>query len=262
MWVKCKACGEVHYRDQLDRNWWVCPNCGQHMRIPARKFVEYLLDNGQFIQELAPSIVPTDPLDFPDYKDKIKRDQKKTGEKEAAIAGTGKMGGHKVVLFVTDFKFLGGSMGSVVGEKFLRAARKAVELNHPLISVTASGGGARMHEGIVSLMQMVKTTVGVIDLNNAGLLYINVLSDPTMAGVMASFAALGDILIAEPGALLGFTGPRVIQQTIGEELPEGFQSAEFQLEHGQVDMVVPRPKMRQTLIRIMDITIGKPKARA
>jgi acetyl-CoA carboxylase carboxyl transferase subunit beta len=259
-WVKC-SCGEVYYRAQLDRHWWVCPKCGAHMRIPARKFVEYLLDDGRFSQEIAPNLVPTDPINFPEYKEKVKRDQKKTGEKEAAIAGLGEMGGHRVVLFVTDFAFLGGSMGSVVGEKFLRSARKAVELRRPLIAVTASGGGARMHEGIISLMQMVKTTVGCIDLDIAKVPYINVLSDPTMAGVMASFASLGDILIAEPGALLGFTGPRVIQQTIGVDLPEGFETSEFQLEHGQIDMVVPRPKLRETLIRILDVLEGIPPDR-
>ena len=259
-WVQCKACGETFYKEQLERNWWVCPKCGYHFRIPARKFVQYLLDGGQFEREIAPGLVPTDPLNFPEYQEKIARDQKKTGEREAAIAGIGKMGGRRVVLFVTDFHFLGGSMGSVVGEKFLRAARKAIELRAPLISVTASGGGARMHEGIVSLMQMVKTTLASLEVHEAGLLYINVLSDPTMAGVMASFASLGDVLIAEPGALLGFTGPRVIQQTIGEELPEGFQRAEFQLEHGQVDMVVPRPQLRQTLIRLMNIILGEVEA--
>ncbi len=256
LWFKCDGCGEMLYRSQLEKNLWVCPHCGHHFRIGAGKYKEILLDNKEFDEEIAPNLTSLDPLGFPDYKAKIEKSMRKTGLKEAAIAGVGRIGNRKIVLFITDFGFIGGSMGSVVGEKFYRAARKAIELKVPMIAVTASGGGARMHEGIISLMQMVKTSLGVLEMKEAGIPYIVVLTHPTMGGVMASFASLGDVLIAEPKALLGFAGPRVIRDTIKQELPEGFQRSEFLLEHGMVDMVLNRKELKDTIIRILDILEG------
>lgn len=252
IFIKCPSCGEIIYRNQLEKNLHVCPVCNYHFRIRALDFVKLLLDHGEFEEKIGEHLEPVDVLEFPDYKEKIEKSRKKTGLKEAAIAGTGTIGGIKTVLFVTDFGFLGGSMGSVYGEIFFRAARRAVEERIPLVSVTSSGGGARMHEGIFSLMQMAKTTVGVNLLEEAKLPFISVLSDPTMGGVMASFAALGDIIIAEPRALLGFAGPRVIKQTIGEDLPDGFQTSEFLLEHGMIDMVVDRRQLKETIVKILD----------
>ena len=251
LWIKCDGCGELLFREHLPKSLWVCPKCGHHFRIPAKRYVEILLDGGAFEEEITSDLKPGDPLGFPGYREKLQETQRKTGLLDAAIAGTGKMGGIPLVLFVTDFGFMGGSMGSVVGEKFFRATQRAVQDHLPLVAVTASGGGARMHEGVISLMQMVKTIIGVEDLNKARLPYINVLVHPTMGGVMASFASLGDLLIAEPGALLGFAGPRVIRDTIGETLPEGFQRSEFLLEHGMIDMVVDRRQLRATLIRVL-----------
>ncbi len=256
LWYKCDKCGEILYRAQLERNLWVCPKCGYHFRIGALKYKEIMLDDGDFEEEIAANLESLDPLDFPDYKAKIERSQRKTGLKEAAIAGVGRIGGKRVVMFITDFGFMGGSMGSVVGEKFYRAAQKAIELGIPLVAITASGGGARMHEGIISLMQMVKTSLAALELEEAGIPYIVVLTHPTMGGVMASFASLGDVLIAEPEALLGFAGPRVIRDTIRQELPKGFQRSEFLLEHGMVDMVVPRTELKQNIVKILDILEG------
>ncbi len=256
LWYKCDNCGEILYRAQLERNLWVCPKCGHHFRIGALKYREILLDDGKFDEEIAPNLESVDPLEFPDYPKKLKKSQEKTGLKEAAIAGVGRMGGKKVVAFITDFGFMGGSMGSVVGEKFYRAARKAIELKVPLVAITASGGGARMHEGIISLMQMVKTSLAALEMDEAGIPYIVVLTHPTMGGVMASFASLGDVLIAEPNALLGFAGPRVIRDTIRQELPKGFQRSEFLLEHGMIDMVVPRKELKEKIVKILDILEG------
>ncbi len=252
IFVKCPSCGEIIYRNQLEKNLHVCPVCNYHFRIRAMDFVKILLDDGDFQERIGERLEPVDILQFPDYREKLEKSRKKTGLKEAAIAGTGRLGGHSVVLFVTDFGFLGGSMGSVYGEIFYRSALKAREMGIPLISVTSSGGGARMHEGIFSLMQMAKTTVGVNILEEAKIPFISVLSDPTMGGVMASFAALGDVIIAEPKALLGFAGPRVIKQTIGEDLPDGFQTSEFLLEHGMIDMVVDRRQLKDTLVKILN----------
>ncbi len=253
LWLKCKSCGEILYKTQLEKNLWVCPKCSFHMRITARDYMKILLDTGEFEEEIAPGLKSLDPLEFPDYKTKLETYRQRTGLNDAAVAGVGYLDGKKIVLFITDFNFMGGSMGSAVGEKFYRAAKKAIELRVPLIALTASGGGARMHEGIISLMQMVKTSLACAELDEARIPYINVLADPTMAGVMASFASLGDVIIAEPGALLGFTGPRVIKQTIGEELPPGFQRSEFLLEHGMVDKVVSRKELKSVLSRILDI---------
>ncbi len=252
-WIKCPKCGELVFPNHWAKNLWVCPQCGYHERIRAHQYLQILLDEGAFVEEIAADLLPDDPLGFPGYPEKLQKTQAKTGLTEAALAGTGHIGGHPVVLFITDFAFFGGSMGSVMGEKFVRAARYAIEKQVPFIALTASGGGARMHEGIISLMQMAKTTVLVNEMAEAGILYINILADPTMGGVMASFASLGDIIIAEPGALLGFAGPRVIRDTIKQELPPGFQTAEFLLEHGMIDLVVPRKDLKKTLVRLFDL---------
>ncbi len=259
LWYKCDNCGEILYRAQLERNLWVCPKCGYHFRIGALKYKEIILDDGEFEEEIAPDLESVDPLEFPEYKAKLEKSQRKTGLKEAAIAGVGKLGGKRIVAFITDFGFMGGSMGSVVGEKFYRAAQKAIELRVPLVAITASGGGARMHEGIISLMQMVKTSLAALEMEEAGIPYLVVLTHPTMGGVMASFASLGDVLIAEPNALLGFAGPRVIRDTIRQELPKGFQRSEFLLEHGMIDMVIPRQELKEKIVKILDILEGNRK---
>lgn len=252
-WEKCPGCSELIFSPHLEENLFVCTNCGYHFRITAKKYIQILLDDGKFEKEIGTDLKTPDPLNFPGYMEKVENTKKKTGIPESALAGTGKMNGYSVVLFITDFNFFAGSMGAVLGEKFVRASKIAIENRFPLVSLTASGGGARMHEGIISLMQMAKTTVAVNELNDAGLPYITILADPTMGGVMASFASLGDIMIAEPGALLGFAGPRVIQNTIKQELPPGFQRSEFLLEHGMVDMVVPRKELKSTITRIFDL---------
>ena len=252
LWEKCNNCGEIIYKAQLEKNLWVCPSCNYHFRIGAQEYIKILLDDG-FEEEIAPQLSPLDPLNFPNYMKKLEQSEKKTGLKDAAMAGVGNLKGKKIVLFLTDFHFMGGSMGSVVGEKFVRAVEKALKLRMPFVALTASGGGARMHEGAISLMQMAKTTVSVLELEEAKIPYITVLTDPTMGGVMASFASLGDILIAEPYALLGFAGPRVIRDTIKQELPKGFQRSEFLLEHGLLDKIVPRKELKNTLSKILDI---------
>jgi len=220
-------------------------------------YKKILFDDGDFIEHFARDLESGDPLDFPGYKEKLERAKAKTGLKEAALSGLARINGKEVVFFLTDFRFLGGSMGSVYGEIFYRAAQEAIKRNIPFISLTSSGGGARMHEGIFSLMQMVKTTVAVVEMEEKGIPFISVLADPTMGGVMASFASLGDIIIAEPGALLGFAGPRVIQQTIKQDLPPGFQRSEFLLEKGFVDMVVPRKELKSVLSKLLDILGGE-----
>jgi len=252
LWLRCESCGEILYRKELEANLWICPKCNFHFRISCQKYLELLLDNGK-LKEFDEKIESVDPLGFPKYKEKLKASQEKTGLVEGVLTGYATIGGIKVVFGITDFGFIGGSMGSVVGEKVARALRRARKEKLPCIILTASGGGARMQEGILSLMQMVKTSAEVALLHKEKVPYINILTHPTMAGVMASFASLGDIIIAEPGALLGFTGPRVIEQTIGEKLPPGFQRSEFLLEHGMVDMVVSRKELRNTLIRILKI---------
>lgn len=244
LFAKCERCGAIYYKKQLERELWVCPECGYHFRISAKKYIEYLLDDKDFEEKIGSNIFSTDPLEFPGYKNKLKSYYDKLGLNDAAICGTGYINGIKVVLFVTDFKFLGGSMGSVYGEIFLRGTRKALSQKIPFISLTTSGGGARMHEGIFSLMQMAKTVVGVVELNEAHIPFISILAHPTMGGVMASFASLGDIILAEPGALLGFAGPRVIEQTIKQKLPKGFQTSEFILEKGFIDEVVNRKELK------------------
>ncbi len=254
LWTKCPSCGELIYNKALKANLEVCNKCEYHFRMTAYERVEKTLDPGSF-KEVCKNMVSKDPLKFKgpsDYPTKIKRDQKATGLKDAAVVGEGTIHGKRVALGVTDARFIMGSMGSVVGEKITRLIEHADKEKIPLIIISGSGGGARMYEGMFSLMQMAKTSAALGKLNRSGGTFISVLTNPTMAGVMASFASLGDIMLAEPKALIGFTGPRVIEQTIKQELPEGFQSSEFLLEHGLIDMIVPRNMMRERLSKLMD----------
>jgi len=250
LWVKCDNCKEIIYRKEVDKNFKVCPKCDYHFRISASERLPFLVDEGSFL-EVEDGLSPRDFLVFKDYKDKLKSSRKKTGLKDAVISGDARIGNRPVSIVVMDFDFMGGSMGSVVGEKIARAVERAIEKRMPFISV-ASSGGARMQEGILSLMQMAKTSAAVAKLGEAGLPFISVLTDPTFGGVTASFAMLGDIIIAEPKSLIGFAGPRVIEQTIKQQLPPGFQRAEFLLEHGMIDMIVSRREMHATLGKILE----------
>jgi len=252
MWNKCDRCGEIIHKKQLEEQSSTCAKCGHHFRIGAGAYIALLLDPGSF-REMDRKMRSSDPLNFTDtkpYKQRIKESVKKTGLFDAVRSGTGKIGSMPVVISAMDFSFIGGSMGSVVGEKVARAAEKALKLQAPLI-VISSSGGARMMEGAISLMQLAKTSARLAQLAEARLPYISIMTDPTTGGVTASFAMLGDINIAEPGALIGFAGPRVIKQTIGKDLPQGFQRAEFQQNHGFVDIVIDRKEMRETLIIIL-----------
>lgn len=249
LWVKCTRCNEILYTKELDKNLKVCHKCNFHFRVGAQERVAMVLDQGSF-QEYDAGMVSTNPLDFPGYEDKIVKAQELTGLKEAVLTGEGTINGYPVVLAVMDANFIMGSMGSVVGEKISRATETAIEKKYPLI-IFATSGGARMQEGILSLMQMAKTSASLAKLNQAGVLYISVLTDPTTGGVTASFASLGDIILAEPGALIGFAGPRVIEQTIKQKLPEGFQRAEFMRQHGFVDLIISRNNMKETLANIL-----------
>jgi acetyl-CoA carboxylase carboxyl transferase subunit beta len=251
LWAKCEACGEILYRKELEKNLWICLKCQFHFRVSCRDYIALLLDDAQF-EEFDVDLESADPLEFPGYKKKMKEAQQKMQMKDAVVYGLTKIGGHPLVFAAMDFGFMGGSMGSVVGEKVARAIRLAYEKEIPLIILSASGG-ARMQEGILSLMQLAKTSAELALLNQKRIPYISILTHPTTAGVMASYASLGDIIIAEPGALLGFTGPRVIEQTIGGKLPPGFQRSEFMLDHGMVDIVVSRRELRNTLIKILNI---------
>ena len=250
LWVKCDNCKEIIYRKEVDKNFKVCPKCDYHFRISASERLPYLADEGSFL-EVEDGLSPRDFLGFKDYKDKLKGSRKKTGLKDAIISGEAKIGGRPVSLVIMDFSFMGGSMGSVVGEKIARAVERAIENKTPFVSV-ASSGGARMQEGILSLMQMAKTSAAVARLGQAGLPFISILTDPTFGGVTASFAMLGDIILAEPKSLIGFAGPRVIEQTIKQQLPPGFQRAEFLQEHGMIDMIVSRREMRATVGKMLD----------
>jgi len=252
MWIKCGACLEIIYKPEVERNLNVCPKCNYHFRIPALERIRSVVDEGTF-QEFGEDLESVDMLVFTDtkkYTDRLKEAKKKTGRKEAVITGIARINGIGVVLGVLDFEFLGGSMGCVVGEKIAMACEQALELRCPLIIFSASGG-ARMQEGTLSLMQMAKTSAALARLSEAKLPYISVMTDPTTGGVAASFSMLGDIIISEPGALIGFAGPRVIEQTIKQKLPEGFQRAEFLLEHGMVDMIVERTKLKPSLTQIL-----------
>jgi acetyl-CoA carboxylase carboxyl transferase subunit beta len=253
LWTKCEGCGEIIYNKKLDENLKVCPKCNYHFILGAYERIDATFDKDSF-EEFDENMESKDPLGFKGpkkYKDKLESDKKLTGLKEAVVAGEGKIKGKKIILAVTDSRFIMGSMGSVVGEKITRAIEKATQSKLPLIIYSGSGGGARMYEGMLSLMQMAKTSAALNKHNKAGLLYISVLTNPTMAGVMASFAGLGDIIIAEPKALIGFTGPRVIEQIIRQKLPEGFQQSEFMLEHGLIDMVVHRKELKDTISKLI-----------
>ena len=244
VWIKCPRCDAQLYRNELERNLQVCPKCNYHMRIGARQRLDFFLD-ADSQQELSAQLEPEDPLKFRDskrYRDRIVQAQKKTGEKDALISVTGTLLGRPVVACAFEFAFMGGSMGSVVGERFARATRHAAENGMPLISFSASGG-ARMQEALFSLLQMAKTSAALAQLGESRVPYISVLTDPTTGGVSASLAMLGDVNIAEPGALIGFAGPRVIEQTVRQTLPEGFQRSEFLLDHGAIDMIVDRREM-------------------
>jgi acetyl-CoA carboxylase carboxyl transferase subunit beta len=248
MWSKCDRCGEIIHRKQLEEQSFTCAKCGHHFRIGSAEYIALLLDPGSF-RELDRKLRSADPLGFTDsrpYKQRTKESIKKTGLYDAVRTGTGKIKSVPVVLGAMDFSFIGGSMGSVVGEKVARAIDKALKSRMPLI-VVSSSGGARMMEGALSLMQLAKTSARLARLADEGIPFVSIMTDPTTGGVTASFAMLGDVNIAEPGALIGFAGPRVIKQTIGKDLPPGFQRAEFQLEHGFVDVVVHRKEMRETV---------------
>lgn len=253
LWTKCEECKELIYNKKLDENLRVCPKCNFHFSLNALDRVKLTLDEGSF-KEMDPDMESLDPLSFEGpktYKEKIKKDQDLTHLKEAVITGEGTIDGKKVILGVTDSRFIMGSMGSVVGEKLTRAIERSIETKYPLIIISGSGGGARMYEGMFSLMQMAKTSAALSKHNKAGCLFVSVLTNPTMAGIMASFASLGDLIIAEPKALIGFTGPRVIEQTIRQKLPPGFQKSEFLLEHGLIDMIVHRKNLKETLSKLL-----------
>ena len=251
LWVKCDGCKEIVYKKEIDRNLKVCPKCNYHFRISAPERLKLLVDEGSFVETDA-GLVSVDPLKFNDkvsYKDRIKENMKKSGLREAVISGDALIKGYPVSLVVMDFSFMGGSMGSVVGEKVSRTVERAISEKQPFISVSSSGG-ARMQEGILSLMQMAKVSASIGKLKDQGILFISLLCDPTFGGVTASFATIGDIILAEPKSLIGFAGPRVIEQTIKQPLPDEFQRAEFVLEHGLIDMVVERKNLRETLSKI------------
>ncbi len=253
-WVKCDSCKEILYKEDVHKNYSVCPNCGKHFRISARRRLEQIVDENTF-EEMDSNLRTTDPLQFEGYTKKIALLQEKTKINEAVKTGIGKINGEQAVIAIMDGNFLMGSMGCVVGEKITRAIETAIEKRLPLIMFCVSGG-ARMQEGIISLMQMAKTSSALAKLDDAGLLYISVLTDPTTGGVTASFAMLGDIILAEPDALIGFAGPRVIEQTLKQKLPEGFQRSEFLLEHGFIDKIVTRKDMKDTLSQILKLHKG------
>ena len=254
LWTKCEECSAALYNKTLEENLKVCPKCNYHFSLSAYERINTLLDKDSFF-EYDSDMVSVDPLDFKGpktYKDKLAADQKITGLKDAVISGEGLIENKKTVIAVTDSRFIMGSMGSVVGEKITRAIEMATKNKLPVIIVSGSGGGARMYEGMYSLMQMSKTCAALAYHKEAKLPYISVLTNPTMAGVMASFAGIGDVIIAEPKALIGFTGPRVIEQTIRQKLPAGFQRSEFLLEHGLIDMIVHRKSLKLTLSQLLD----------
>ncbi|WP_367607221.1 acetyl-CoA carboxylase, carboxyltransferase subunit beta [Legionella sp. W05-934-2] len=252
LWVKCKGCASVLYHSELIKNLSVCPHCGYHHRLSARERLKQIFDP-QTMDELFPNLEPVDRLKFKDskkYKDRILQAQKATGEKEALILAKGQIEKIPAIVSCFEFSFMGGSMGSIVGEKFVRGVHMAIDEQKPFLTFTASGG-ARMQEGLFSLMQMARTSAALSKLSQHQLPFIVVLTDPTMGGVSASFASLGDIIIAEPNALIGFAGPRVIEQTVRQTLPEGFQRAEFLLEHGHIDMVVARDQLKKTIAELL-----------
>ncbi len=257
LWTKCEGCSETLYNKTLEENFKVCPKCNYHFSLGAYERMNILLDKDTF-QEYDKDMISADPLDFKGpktYKEKLAADQASTGLKDAVVSGEGLLDNKKIIIAVTDSRFIMGSMGSVVGEKITRAIETATKNKLSLIIVSGSGGGARMYEGILSLMQMSKTCAALAYHREAQLPFISVLTNPTMAGVMASFAGVGDIIIPEPKALIGFTGPRVIEQTIRQKLPSGFQRSEFLLEHGLIDMIVHRKNLKATLSQLLDYLI-------
>ena len=259
LWIKCDSCKEIVYRAEVERAGRVCPKCRYPFRISARERIGLLTDAGTFEEHQA-ALSSVDPLNFKDtkrYRDRLKAAKQKTSSEDAVITGLGRIGGYPAVLCVFEFGFLGGSMGSVVGEKLARGIELAIDKHMPVIIVAASGG-ARMQEGILSLMQMAKTSAALERLGRARLPYLSVLTDPTTGGVTASFAMLGDVILAEPRALIGFAGPRVIAETIRQPLPEGFQRAEFLLEHGQLDMIVERKELKDTIRRLLAFFADQP----
>ncbi len=252
LWTKCVHCDSQLLRKDIEDNYMVCPVCDYHFRVNARTRIKQLFDEGSF-EEMFTEIKPTDPLDFVDtesYKNRLEAAQKKTGLDDAVVTGLATINGHKLATAVMDFDFMGGSMGSVVGEKVTRIIEKAIELRLPVLAITSSGG-ARMQESALSLMQMAKTSCACARLDEAGLLYINLITDPTFGGVTASFGTLGDIIIAEQGARVGFAGRRVIEQTIRQKLPSDFQTAEYLMKYGQVDIVSSRKNLKETLSNIL-----------
>ena len=253
-WVKCEKCKEILYKETVRENYNICPNCGHYFRMHIDRRLELIIDKGTY-KRFDLNIETTNPLEFDDYPKKLKNLREKTGLEEAVACGTGKINGENIVICIMDSGFLMGSMGAVVGEKITYAIEQAIKLKIPII-IFCTSGGARMQEGIISLMQMAKTTEALTKLDEAGLLYISVLTDPTYGGVTASFASLGDIVLAEPNAMIGFAGQRVIEQTIKEKLPEGFQTAEFLLEHGFVDKIVERHELKETLYKLIKLSKG------
>lgn len=252
LWSKCDSCQSVLYRSELERNLEVCPKCDYHIRIPARRRIAYFLDTDTSV-EIAAEVGPEDPLKFKDikkYKDRLSAAQKDTGEKEAMVVMRGQLSGMTTVVAAFEYGFIGGSMGAAVGERFVRAVNTCIELRAPLVCFSASGG-ARMQEALISLMQMAKVSAALAQLSEQSIPYISVLTDPTMGGVSASLAMLGDIIIAEPNALIGFAGPRVIEQTVREKLPAGFQRSEFLLQRGAIDMIFHRSELRPGISRIL-----------
>lgn len=250
LWMKCDSCSEMMYTKDVEQNLYVCPKCNYHFRMGARKRISVIIDEGTFIEYDA-GIRSLNPLNYPDYEIKLSQGEERSNEKEAVITGQGKINGFDTVIAVMDSNFIMGSLGSVVGEKIARAIEKAVDLKLPVI-IFSTSGGARMQEGIFSLMQMAKTSAALAKLDDQGQLYVSVLTDPTTGGVSASFAMLGDIILAEPEALIGFAGPRVIEQTIKQKLPNGFQRAEFLLEKGFIDQIVNRREMKQVLSFLLE----------
>ena len=254
-WEKCDSCGHIDIRDKFERNLNVCPECGTHRRFTAEEYIELLTDEGTW-RELYANLRSADPLSFERYPERLAAAYRKSGTSDAIYTGSGKLEGTPLHLGVMNFSFMGGSMGSVVGEKIARLARRSAEKKVPLVLVCTSGG-ARMQEGVFSLMQMAKTSAAIAQLYALSVPYITILTDPTTGGVSASFAMQGDVILAEPGAMIGFAGARVIRQTIGQDLPEGFQTAEFLLEKGQIDEVVPRLSLRETTARLLRHMSGK-----
>lgn len=252
---KCLKCGTIQFSKELEKNLRICSACGYHFRLNARERFEITLDDARLF-EYDSDMISVDPLNFPEYKENIEKHMEKTGFRDAVITGEGTIGGFPVVVAGMSFEFFGGSMGSVVGEKVTRAIEKAKQKNYPLI-IFSTSGGARMQESILSLMQMAKTSAALTKFNERDGLFISVITDPTFGGVPASFAMLGDFILAEPGTAFGFTGRRVIEQTIRQKLPDNFQTAEFNLKHGQLDKVVHRQEMRKTLIKILDLHMVK-----